>query len=88
MIILLFLFQGGKKVFLHDFHSEQNAKFVDFAGFQMPIQYPDLSIIASHRHTREHVSIFDVSHMLQTKVFGKDYIKFIESLVVSDIEGK
>lgn len=54
----------------------------------MPIQYPDLSIIASHRHTREHVSIFDVSHMLQTKVFGKDQIKFIESLVVSDIEGK
>ncbi|KAG8199147.1 hypothetical protein JTE90_015981 [Oedothorax gibbosus] len=78
---------GGKKVFLHDFHAEKNAKFVDFAGFQMPIQYPDLSISASHRHTREHVSIFDVSHMLQTRVFGKDKIKYIESLVVSDIQG-
>lgn len=53
----------------------------------MPILYSDLSISASHKHTREHVSIFDVSHMLQTKISGKDRIKFIENLVVSDIEG-
>lgn len=67
---------------------EKKAKIVDFAGYLMPIQYTDLNISASHRHTREHVSIFDVSHMLQTKISGKDRIKFIESLVVSDIEGK
>lgn len=36
---------------------------------------------------REHVSIFDVSHMLQTKIFGKERINFIESLVVGDIAG-
>lgn len=76
-----------KKVFLHDFHLEKKAKIVDFAGYLMPIQYSDLNISASHRHTREHVSIFDVSHMLQTKVYGKDRVKLIESLVVSDIEG-
>lgn len=77
----------SKKVFLNDYHLQNGAKLVDFAGYMMPIQYSDLTISASHRHTREHASLFDVSHMLQTKIFGRDRIKFIESLVVSDIEG-
>lgn len=37
---------------------------VEFAGWNMPVQYKD-SHIVSHMHTREHCSIFDVSHMLQ-----------------------
>lgn len=37
---------------------------VEFAGWSMPVQYKD-SHIMSHMHTREHCSIFDVSHMLQ-----------------------
>lgn len=57
---------------------------VGFAGWSMPVQYKD-SHIVSHMHTREHCSIFDVSHMLQIKVHGKDRIKFMESLVVADI---
>ena len=36
---------------------------------------------------RSHCSIFDVSHMLQSHVYGKDRIKFIESLAVADVEG-
>lgn len=61
---------------------------VDFAGWSMPVLYSDLSIIQSHLHTREKCSIFDVSHMLQSKIYGKDRVKYIESLVVSDIEGE
>lgn len=45
---------------------------VNFAGFSMPIRYDDLSIADSSKHTRSHVSVFDVSHMLQTEVVGKD----------------
>jgi glycine cleavage system aminomethyltransferase T len=45
---------------------------VDFAGWMMPVQYDGMSIGDSTRHTRQHVSIFDVSHMLQTVVRGKD----------------
>ena len=41
---------------------------VDFAGWMMPVQYKSLGIVASHLHTREKCSLFDVSHMLQTKV--------------------
>lgn len=57
---------------------------VEFAGWRMPVQYTD-SHINSHMHTRQHCSLFDVSHMLQTKVHGRDRIKFMESLVVADI---
>ncbi|KAF0036811.1 hypothetical protein F2P81_012123 [Scophthalmus maximus] len=73
-----------KKTPLFDFHREHGGKMVGFAGWSMPVQYKD-SHIASHMHTREHSSIFDVSHMLQTKVHGKDRVKFMESLVVADI---
>uniref|UniRef100_A0A8C5BMD8 Aminomethyltransferase n=1 Tax=Gadus morhua TaxID=8049 RepID=A0A8C5BMD8_GADMO len=73
-----------KQTVLYDFHRSQGGKMVGFAGWSMPVQYKD-SHIASHMHTREHCSIFDVSHMLQSKVHGKDRIKFMESMVVADI---
>ncbi|KAK5615393.1 hypothetical protein CRENBAI_001925 [Crenichthys baileyi] len=73
-----------KKTPLFDFHRNHGGKMVEFAGWSMPVQYKD-SHIASHMHTREHCSIFDVSHMLQTKIHGKDRVKFMESLVVADI---
>jgi len=57
---------------------------VDFAGYSMPVQYSSMGIPASHKHTRTHCSIFDVSHMLQTRVHGKDRFEFIESLTVAD----
>jgi aminomethyltransferase len=36
---------------------------------------------------RSHCGLFDVSHMLQSHVYGRDRIKFIESLTVADVEG-
>lgn len=45
---------------------------VAFAGYEMPVQYPNLTIKDSTIHTRSNVSIFDVSHMLQTEISGKD----------------
>ncbi|KAI6220938.1 Aminomethyltransferase [Aphelenchoides fujianensis] len=53
----------------------------------MPVQYRDMSIPKSTLHTRNHVSIFDVSHMLQTEIYGKDNIAFFESLTPADLEG-
>lgn len=57
---------------------------VAFAGWSLPVQYRD-SHVDSHLHTRQHCSLFDVSHMLQTKIFGSDRVKMMESLVVGDI---
>ena len=53
-----------KNIFLREFHQENNAKFVAFAGYEMPINYKK-GIIKEHLHVREKVGIFDVSHMGQ-----------------------
>ena len=58
---------------------------VPFAGYLMPVQYSDLSIKDSHNHTRQSCSVFDVSHMLQSEIRGKDRAALIESLVTGDI---
>lgn len=70
-----------RKTFLYDFHIEHGGKMVPFGGWSMPVQYKD-SIQDSHHHVRNHVGIFDVSHMMQTKIHGKDKLSFIESLTV------
>ncbi|KAI8911489.1 hypothetical protein EDD86DRAFT_245770 [Gorgonomyces haynaldii] len=75
-----------KKTALYDFHVQNKGKMVDFAGWSMPVQY-ELGVLQSHHWTRQNSSIFDVSHMLQTRWTGKDHIEFIESLVVGDIKG-
>jgi aminomethyltransferase len=56
---------------LYDLHRKHDAKLVPFSGYEMPVQYADQSIVESSVHTRQHVSLFDVSHMLQTKIFGR-----------------
>ncbi|KAJ6667749.1 hypothetical protein lerEdw1_016070 [Lerista edwardsae] len=73
-----------KKTPLYDFHRHHGGKMVAFAGWSLPVQYTH-SHLESHLHTRQHCSLFDVSHMLQTKVFGRDRVKVLESLVVGDI---
>uniref|UniRef100_A0A2K5DCD7 Aminomethyltransferase, mitochondrial n=1 Tax=Aotus nancymaae TaxID=37293 RepID=A0A2K5DCD7_AOTNA len=51
---------------LYDFHLAHGGKMVAFAGWSLPVQYRD-SHTDSHLHTRQHCSLFDVSHMLQVK---------------------
>ena len=76
-----------QKTVLYDFHVAHGGKIVDFAGWLMPVQYKDLGIKESHAHTRSQCSIFDVSHMMQTRVHGKHRFDYIESLITSDIRG-
>ncbi len=54
----------AKKTSLFNLHQKYGAKFVEFAGYQMPIQYKD-GIIKEHKFTRSNSGIFDVSHMGQ-----------------------
>jgi aminomethyltransferase len=61
-----------KKIFLNDYHKDNLAKFVSFAGYSMPINY-DLGIIKEHQHVRNAAGIFDVSHMGQILVPVSDY---------------
>ncbi|XP_026676139.1 aminomethyltransferase, mitochondrial-like [Diaphorina citri] len=70
---------------LYDLHLSHGGKMVPFAGFSMPVQYGAVSITASHLHTRSKVSVFDVSHMLQTVVTGKHREEWLESICVADV---
>uniref|UniRef100_A0A182SH25 Aminomethyltransferase, mitochondrial n=1 Tax=Anopheles maculatus TaxID=74869 RepID=A0A182SH25_9DIPT len=72
---------------LYEFHQKHGGKLVDFAGYWLPVQYTDQSIIKSHLYTREYGSMFDVSHMLQTYLRGKDVISCFESICTADIKG-
>jgi len=51
-----------KRTPFFEMHRALGAKLVPFAGYEMPVQYPD-GIMAEHRWTREHAGVFDVSHM-------------------------
>lgn len=79
--------ESPKKTTLYDLHVQHKGKLVDFAGYWLPVQYSNFSISASHLHTRQHASIFDVSHMLQTYVRGNDAVECFESICTADIKG-
>ena len=72
-----------KETFLHDKHVALGARMVDFAGWHMPVQYT--SIIEEHKTVREHVGLFDVSHMGEVFVSGKDSLLFLNKIVPQDI---
>ncbi|ORZ36802.1 hypothetical protein BCR44DRAFT_1498569 [Catenaria anguillulae PL171] len=78
---------AARRTSLYDFHLAHGGKLVPFAGWSMPLSYPSLTHIQSHMHTRTHASLFDVSHMLQTRWTGRHAIEFMERLVVGDIQG-
>ena len=72
-----------KETFLHDKHIALGAKMVDFAGWEMPVQYT--SIIEEHKTVRENVGLFDVSHMGEVFVSGKESVEFLNKIVPQDI---
>lgn len=72
-----------KQTYLHENHIALGARMVDFAGWHMPVQYT--SIIEEHRNVRENVGLFDVSHMGEVFVIGKDAMEFLNKLVPQDI---
>tara|TARA_B110000438_G_scaffold295167_1_gene337733 strand:+ start:1971 stop:3005 length:1035 start_codon:yes stop_codon:yes gene_type:complete len=69
---------------LSNHHRKLGAKMVDFAGWEMPIQYS--SIISEHKSVREAAGIFDVSHMGQIFVKGSDAVKFLSYVTTWNME--
>ena len=72
-----------KQTFLHDKHVALGARMVDFAGWDMPVQYS--SIIDEHKTVREAVGLFDVSHMGEVIVYGEDALPYLNKLVPQDL---
>jgi len=63
----------------HDFHERHGAKFIDFAGWRMPISYG--SIIDEHHQVRNAAGLFDISHMGRIKVSGRHARRFLERVL-------
>jgi aminomethyltransferase len=59
---------------------------VPFGGFQMPVQYSSLSVSESHKFTRTHASLFDVSHMVQRIFSGPGAAAFLQKITPSNLE--
>lgn len=69
---------------LYEEHLALGARMVDFAGFEMPVQYA--GIMEEHLATREMAGIFDVSHMAQFRVSGEDSKVFLQRMLTNDLD--
>jgi len=72
-----------KKTPLYDMHVDLGAKMVPFAGWKMPVKYT--SVIEEHKTVREYAGIFDISHMGEFLIEGKDVTNFIQNMVTNDL---
>ena len=72
-----------KMTCLYDKHVALGAKMSPFAGFMMPIQYA--GITEEHLAVRNHVGMFDVSHMGEVFISGSDAESFVNHIFVTRV---
>ncbi|HQY99972.1 MAG TPA: glycine cleavage system aminomethyltransferase GcvT [Propionicimonas sp.] len=68
---------------LHDRHEALGAKFSEFGGWLMPLQYS--GVVAEHRAVRGAVGVFDVSHLGKVRVLGVGAADFVNSCLTNDL---
>jgi aminomethyltransferase len=68
---------------LHASHEALGARFVDFAGWDMPVQYE--GVLAEHKAVRNDVGIFDVSHLGRFALWGEGSTDVVQQLLCNDI---
>jgi aminomethyltransferase len=68
---------------LYDWHVAHGGRMVDFAGWEMPVQYS--SIVTEHQATRTAIGLFDISHMGRLKFFGPDAARFLDAAVTRSV---
>jgi aminomethyltransferase len=74
-----------KRTCLYDKHVELGALISPFGGFEMPIQYAGIAV--EHQAVRGKVGLFDVSHMGEVTVRGKDAERYVQHIFTNDIVG-
>ncbi len=74
-----------KRTCLYDKHVELGALMSPFGGFEMPIQYAGIAV--EHQAVRGKVGLFDVSHMGEVTVRGKDAERYVQHIFTNDIAG-
>lgn len=70
---------------LHERHVRAGAKFADFAGWSMPLEYAGGGVLAEHSAVRQAVGIFDVSHLGKISVTGPGAAEFVNRCLTADL---
>ena len=71
---------------LFERHVAAGGRMVDFAGWEMPLQYPG-GIVDEHLATRKHAGLFDVSHMGRFVIGGSDALPFLQHVLTNNAAG-
>ena len=72
-----------KQLVLSDIHESIGGKMVEFAGYNMPVQYEGVK--AEHHTVRNEVGVFDVSHMGEVFVTGEKALDFLQYITTNDV---
>ena len=72
-----------KETPIAEVHKKLGGRMVDFAGWNMPVQYK--SIVTEHKATRENVGLFDVSHMGEFTARGEGVFDFLQYMIPNDL---
>ncbi len=72
----------SKKTPLHEVHQRYGAKLIDFAGWEMPVQYE--GALQEHLAVRQSAGVFDVSHMGELEVTGPDALALVQQVTCND----
>ena len=72
-----------RKTPLFSIYEKYGGKVIDFAGWALPVQYE--GIISEHQAVRNLAGLFDVSHMGEIEIKGKDALNFVQNLITNDV---
>lgn len=75
-----------KKTPLYDRHVALGARLIDFGGWSMPVQYSN--VIDEHLVTRKQASLFDICHMGEIDIRGKNALDFLQIMLTRDLAGQ
>lgn len=73
-----------KKTALYNAHKKYGGKLIEFAGWELPVQYE--GIIEEHNAVRNAAGLFDVSHMGEVEIKGPDVLSYIQNLITNDAD--
>lgn len=77
----------AKRTPLYDMHVKYGGQIVDFAGYELPVQYEGLGVLKEHTAVRTNAGLFDVSHMGELIISGENAETALNYLLTNDIRG-
>jgi len=74
----------ARRTAMYELHKELGARFTEFGGWEMPVRYT--TIKEEHMAVRENAGVFDLSHMGEIRVKGKDAVSFLGYVLPSRVK--